>query len=83
MKSKMRKILSISALATGVFLWDFGVYMFFDEFVAKLFLVIILISEAWSYYEFKRAIEIPSDEEPTANNQTQIITTKEKTEQND
>ena len=83
MKSKMKKILSISALATGVFLWDFGVYMFFDEFVAKLFLVIILISGAGSYYEFKRAIEIPSDEEPTANNQTQIITTKEKTEQND
>lgn len=83
MKRKTRKILSISALAAGVFLWDFGVYMFFDEFVAKLFLVIILISGAWSYYELKRAIEIQSDEEATDNNKSQETNKPNKTEQDD
>ena len=65
MTHKTRKFASISALATGVFLWDFGVYLLFNEFVAKLFLVIILISGAWTYYELRRAIEMPPDYDPS------------------
>ena len=61
MTHKTRKLASISALATAVFLWDFGVYLLFNEFVAKLFLVIILISGTWTYYELRRAIEMTHD----------------------
>ena len=56
MKSKMKKILSISALSTGVFLGAFGVYMFFYYFVVILFLVIILYPGAWSFDMFINAI---------------------------
>lgn len=63
MTHKIKKLASISILAVSVFLWDFGIYLFFDEFVAKLFLVILVISGAWTYYELKRAIEMPSDDE--------------------
>ena len=83
MKNKTRKIVSISALAAGVFLWDFGLYIFFDEFVANLFLVIILLSGVWSYYELRRAIEIPAEEESTNNNQLQTTSKSNKTEQDD
>lgn len=61
MTHKIKKLASISILATAVFLWDLGIYLLFNEFVAKLFLVIILISGAWTYYELKRATEMPSD----------------------
>ena len=61
MTHKTRKLASISTLATAVFLWDFGVYLLFNEFVAKLFLVIILISGTWTYNELRRAIEMPPD----------------------
>ena len=61
MTHKTRKLASISALATAVFLWDFGVYLLFNEFVAKLFLVIILISGTWTYNELRRAIEMQPD----------------------
>lgn len=71
MTHKKRKLASISALATAVFLWDFGIYMLFDEFVAKLFLVIILISGAWTYYELRRAVEMPPDYAPNEENQRQ------------
>ena len=71
MTHKTRKLASISALATAVFLWDFGVYLLFNEFVAKLFLVIILISGTWTYYELRRAIEIPPDYNPGEENQKQ------------
>ena len=43
------------------FLWDWGLYAMTNEFVAKLFLVIILISGAWCYYELKHsAVEPPN-----------------------
>ncbi|MDD2602626.1 MAG: hypothetical protein PHX91_06730 [Prevotella sp.] len=71
MTHKKRKLASISALATAVFLWDFGIYMLFDEFVAKLFLAIILISGAWTYYELRRAVEMPPDYDPNEENQKQ------------
>ena len=71
MTHKTRKLASISALATAVFLWDFGVYLLFNEFMAKLFLVIILISGTWTYYELRRAIEIPPDYNPGEENQKQ------------
>ena len=71
MTHKTRKLASISALATAVFLWDFGVYLLFNEFVAKLFLVIILISGTWTYYELRRAIEMPPDYNPGEENQKQ------------
>lgn len=71
MTHKTRKLASISALATAIFLWDFGVYLLFNEFVAKLFLVIILISGAWTYYELRRAIEIPTDYNPGEEDQKQ------------
>ena len=71
MTHKKRKLASISALATAVFLWDFGIYMLFDEFVAKLFLAIILISAAWTYYELRRAVEMPPDYDPNEENQKQ------------
>ena len=71
MTHKTRKLASISALATAIFLWDFGVYLLFNEFVAKLFLVIILISGAWTCYELRRAIEIPPDYNPGEEDQKQ------------
>ena len=71
MTHKTRKLASISALATAVFLWDFGVYLLFNEFVAKLFLVIILISGAWTYYELRRAIVLPHDYESNEEKQEQ------------
>ena len=71
MTHKTRKLASISALATAVFLWDFGVYLLFNEFVAKLFLVIILISGAWTYYELRRAIVVPPDYESNEEKQEQ------------
>lgn len=71
MTHKKRKLASISALATAVFLWDFGIYMLFDEFVAKLFLAIILISGAWTYYELRRAVEMAPDYDPNEENQKQ------------
>lgn len=71
MTHKKRKLASISALATAVFLWDFSIYMLFDEFVAKLFLAIILISGAWTYYELRRAVEMPPDYDPNEENQKQ------------
>lgn len=71
MTHKTRKLASISALATAVFLWDFGVYLLFNEFVAKLFLVIILISGTWTYYELRRAIELPPDYSQGEENQKQ------------
>jgi len=71
MTHKTRKLASISALATAVFLWDFGVYLLFNEFVAKLFLVIILISGAWTYYELRRAIVLPPDYESNEEKQEQ------------
>ena len=71
MTHKTRKLASISALATAVFLWDFGVYLLFNEFVAKLFLVIILISGTWTYYELRRAIEMPPDYNPGEEDQKQ------------
>ena len=71
MTHKTRKLASISALATAVFLWGFGVYLLFNEFVAKLFLVIILISGAWTYYELRRAIEMPVNYDPDEEDQKQ------------
>ena len=71
MTHKTRKLASISALATAVFLCDFGVYLLFNEFVAKLFLVIILISGAWTYYELRRAIVLPPDYESNEEKQEQ------------
>ena len=71
MTHKTRKLASISALATAVFLWDFGVYLLFNEFVAKLFLVIILISGAWTYYELRRAIVLQPDYESNEEKQEQ------------
>ena len=71
MTHKTRKLASISALATAVFLWDFGVYLLFNEFVAKLSLVIILISGAWTYYELRRAIVLPPDYESNEEKQEQ------------
>lgn len=83
MKRNRRKMMSISALAAGVFLWDYGVYLFLGEFVAKLFLVIILIAGAWSYHELKNAVEIPPEEEPTDNNSLQNTKHSINTEQDD
>ena len=59
MTDKKRKACSIAALAVGTFLWDWGLYAMTNEFVAKLFLVIILISGAWCYYELKHAAVEP------------------------
>lgn len=71
MKHRTRKLASISALATAVFLCDFGVYLLFNEFVAKLSLVIILISGALTYYELRRAIEMPPNYDPDEEDQKQ------------
>ena len=64
MPDKKRKACSIAALAVGTFLWDWGLYAMTNEFVAKLFLVIILVSGAWCYYELRHAaVEPPNIDE--------------------
>ena len=83
MTRKGGRVLGISALPAVLFRWDYGVYLFFGEFVAKLFLVIILIAGAWSYHELKNAVEIPPEEEPTDNNSLQNTKHSINTEQDD
>ena len=64
MTDKKRKACSIAALAVVTFLWDWGLYAMTNEFVAKLFLVIILVSGAWCYYELRHAaVETPYEDE--------------------
>lgn len=64
MTDKKRKACSIAALAVVTFLWDWGLYAMTNEFVAKLFLVIILVSGAWCYYELRHAaVEPPHADE--------------------
>lgn len=73
MTGKKRKVCSIAALATATFLWDWGLYAMTNEFVAKLFLVIILISGAWCYYELKHAVVLPpGDEEDKISQTTEV-----------
>ncbi|EOA58499.1 hypothetical protein HMPREF1214_02071 [Bacteroides sp. HPS0048] len=75
MTDKKRKACSIVALAVGTFLWDWGLYAMTNEFVAKLFLVIIIISGAWCYYELIHAAVEPPHEDENCRN------TKHKNEQ--
>ena len=68
MTDKKRKACSIAALAVVTFLWDWGLYAMTNEFVAKLFLVIILVSGAWCYYELRHAaVETPYEDEDIEN----------------
>lgn len=73
MTSRKRKIYSVATIAVAVFLWDLGLYLMTNEFVAKLFLVIILVAGVWIYYELKHAAVEPSLEDSTEkSNSTEI-----------
>lgn len=54
-------MVSIATLAVAVFLWDWGVYALLGEFVAKLFMVVVITSGILCYHEMKHAIVVPQD----------------------